>query len=103
MLREFTKSDWDGFAGAEKFTDGSEPLYGEIEILGFPEYVDENTGGNTMFIADRYGVELIDQDGKAWQLYFGTGFTPELGRCIATYLNGKRLSNIESMGFTRIL
>lgn len=36
LLREFTKIDWMGFAGAEPFQDGSSPLiaeYGELYIL----------------------------------------------------------------------
>ena len=35
-LREFTKNDWRGFAGAEPFKDGSSPLiaeYGELYII----------------------------------------------------------------------
>lgn len=30
-LREFTKSDWHGFAGAEEFSDGSQPLIGHYQ------------------------------------------------------------------------
>ena len=30
-LREFTKNDWMAFSGAERFTDGSEPLIAESE------------------------------------------------------------------------
>lgn len=36
LLREFTKNDWMGFAGAEPFKDGSSPLiaeYGELYII----------------------------------------------------------------------
>ena len=36
LLREFTKIDWTGFAGAELFQDGSSPLiaeYGELYII----------------------------------------------------------------------
>lgn len=31
-LRPFKREDWFGFAGAESFEDGSDPLIGEIEV-----------------------------------------------------------------------
>lgn len=31
MLRRFTKEDWYGWAGAERFEDGSEPFIGEFD------------------------------------------------------------------------
>lgn len=31
-MRQFTKSDWYGYAGAEKFSDGSEPLIGRHKL-----------------------------------------------------------------------
>lgn len=47
-LRPFTKSDWYGYAGAEKFPDGSEPLiyedpgpYGGAVIVSYDSYTDD--------------------------------------------------------------
>lgn len=31
-MREFTKNDWTGMAGAERFKGGAEPLIGEMKI-----------------------------------------------------------------------
>lgn len=33
MMKEFTKQDWYGYAGAEEFEDGSQPLIGGYGVL----------------------------------------------------------------------
>ncbi len=33
--RRFVESDWYGLAGCERFSDGSEPFIGEIEVDGY--------------------------------------------------------------------
>jgi hypothetical protein len=61
-LRPFTRNDWYGFAGAECFADGSEPLIGIV-----------TTGGaETCVIVDAAGVSFNfaneDGDFAAWML-----------------------------------
>lgn len=56
--RRFTKTDWDAFAGAEKFNEKSEPFIYEKEM-------NDGLVGLTL-IADRTGIELMmtcEEDG----------------------------------------
>lgn len=47
-LREFNDNDWNGFAGATKFNDGSQPQIAEDD--------------NFTVVADRTGVDVYIQD-----------------------------------------
>ena len=52
-IRTFTKHDWDAFAGAECFENGSQPLIFEAEL---------NDGQSCLtVIADRTGLEIYIQ------------------------------------------
>lgn len=45
MMRDFTKEDWMMYSGAEKFSEGSEPMIGEY--------------GPVTIIADKFGVTVL--------------------------------------------
>lgn len=53
MLRKFTKSDWDAFAGAEVMPNGDEPLIGESDVVNVVV-----SGGPD----DNYNVETIKHE-----------------------------------------
>lgn len=59
MMRDFTKEDWMAYSGAEKFSDGSEPMVGEygpiIIVVDRYEVSIEALDENTMFVLD--GIE----------------------------------------------
>lgn len=44
MMRDFTKYDWMGYAGAENFSDGSEPMFGSY--------------GPIFVVIDRYEIQV---------------------------------------------
>ena len=52
QMRPFEKVDWYGWAGAEKFSDGSSPYIGEVTFPSFPE----GKGDGATVIADHNGV-----------------------------------------------
>lgn len=59
MMRDFTKSDWMTYSGAENFSDGSEPMLGEYGpisvVIDRYEIQVDILNENEMFILD--GVE----------------------------------------------
>jgi len=62
-LRPFSKSDWMGFAGAEEFEDGSEPLIGEIRVADdWPENLESMDGG-VVVVVDANGIEVVGEAG----------------------------------------
>jgi hypothetical protein len=69
-VKPFTKNDWYGFAGAEPFADGSEPMIG---------YDNEQ---NIMVIADGTGISLVVYSGpsenptEAWYYWQGPANHP---------------------------
>ena len=69
-LKEFTKTDWYGYAGVERFADGSEPMIAGVDVT-------DNSG--VTVIADRTGVEVnINYDaGDEGDKYFA--YSIELG------------------------
>jgi len=80
QLRPFSKNDWYGFAGAEKFADGSEPLIAWVDFTQWPDesfqghesgpidggavIVDGNqisvSGNNAAFVKDTSGDKEAD-------------------------------------------
>lgn len=66
-LTPFTKTDWYGFAGAEKFEDGSEPLLAEIQVTNWPEPDFEDGSkplAEVILIVDGNGVSLNGMNGS---------------------------------------
>jgi hypothetical protein len=68
-LRPFTKEDWYGLAGAERFPDGTEPLIGEVAVINWPEL--EEFGpekgqslSKATLIVDARGVSLMGIEGE---------------------------------------
>lgn len=59
MMRDFTKADWMTYSGAEKFSDGSEPMIGEYGpisvVIDKYEISVEALDENTIFVLD--GIE----------------------------------------------
>jgi hypothetical protein len=50
--RSFSESDWWGFAGAECFENGDQPLIAEMEISGLPAVICHDRNGASIFVAD---------------------------------------------------
>jgi hypothetical protein len=60
-LRPFTEDDWDGLAGAEKFADGTNPLYGEVDgVFGWPEDLGETH--TIAVVVGGTGISLVGMD-----------------------------------------
>ena len=93
MVREFTVYDWHGYAGAERFSDGSAPLIGECNAV--------------VVIADRYQIE-ISVLGKIFSLqgingmkYYKKGIVERILK-IAERRTPKEIENaLLGMGFER--
>lgn len=64
-LRPFDKNDWQGFAGAENFDDGTEPMIGEVKVTGWPE--EHYDGGKALdeavIIVDGRGTSINGMNG----------------------------------------
>lgn len=68
--KPFDKLDWDGFAGAEPFTDGSEPLIAEGKFLDAPftDYL-FIADGNGFFVSLMRGTDAGETyEQEDWQL-----------------------------------
>jgi hypothetical protein len=57
-LREFTKADWDGWAGAERGPAGEVPLIGDGRVTQFVAGEREPYVLDSVMIADRNGIEV---------------------------------------------
>lgn len=73
----FTDSDWHGFAGCERFTDGSNPF---IRDLGGVWFVVVDRLGFTVYGATDSGQEV------EFQAYMRDGITPAMAELIANAL-----------------
>jgi hypothetical protein len=62
QLRPFEKTDWYGWAGAEKFEDGSEPLIAWVPLASWPdegiEYGPEEGVKDAVVIVDQHGISV---------------------------------------------
>jgi hypothetical protein len=81
-LRPFEKHDWYGWAGAQNFPDGSEPLIGEVQVTNWPE--EDFEGGRSMpaatIIVDAQGISINGMNGAYadWRSGIGGGSKEEL-------------------------
>ena len=91
-LRTFEKADWDGFAGCEKFADGSEPLIGTFRPFikmgrGGPEF-----GEMAVVVFDATGacaiLDYSTDDFGGWTLDH-PGMTPSIARRLAASIDMK--------------
>ena len=58
MTRRFDERDWDAFAGAEKFSDGSEPFIAEVEYRDVAATIITDATATTVYLLDAGGNEL---------------------------------------------
>jgi hypothetical protein len=58
-LKPFTKEDWYGLAGAERFDDGSEPLIATFKVTNWPN-LDPAAGGEVTMTVDKEGIQILD-------------------------------------------
>jgi hypothetical protein len=56
QLRDFTQTDWYGFAGAESFPDGRPPLLGEVAVDGGDFHMNADGG---LLLVDATGISLV--------------------------------------------
>jgi hypothetical protein len=85
-LREFTKNDWYGYAGAERFSDGSQPLigrYGIVEIV-----VDAN--GIGVLVDDTKETEY----GGWYMSSYDKKYSLDVAKSIAEWIVGKTKKQI---------
>lgn len=69
-LRPFTSDQWESFAGAEKFDDGSEPVWGEVTVCGDSEVVVIDARGVTVTSFDeefRYDTSNRSESEMVWR------------------------------------
>lgn len=62
-VRKFRKEDWWGWASAESFSDGSDPVIGEFDEVSIPKQGIEHAIGTV--IADNFGITIdfeVDDD-----------------------------------------
>lgn len=86
-LKEFTKKDWYGLAGAERFGDGSEP-----QIAGW-----EDGNVEVEVIADRNGVSvMLFADGEWYSFSADVGYT--MPKEFILILARKLIADIENLG-----
>lgn len=96
-LKEFTESDWMGFAGAEA-PEGGEPLMGELKVEDWPEEEALEEGGGVVVVVDKNGLQIIGLN--LWLNHPATSF--EEGKKIAEALPEKTtMAELEKMGFTK--
>ena len=96
MMRDFTKYDWMGYAGAENFSDGSEPMFGSygpiFVVIDRYEIQVDVPNENEMFVLD--GIE----DHKEYK--------QDIAERILTEVKGKTPREIgkflAGMGFERV-
>lgn len=110
-LRPFRKEDWYGYAGAEPFDDGSDPLIGEIEVRveGLPYFAIVILDAEGLHIDAQPADDLIAEEllhnlgedaiaDEAWEQLevapFGAWFScPEAARALAMLRDG--VSDVE--------
>ena len=101
-MREFTNTDWYGYAGCEAFPNGQPPLIAYVETPG---------DGGLCLVVDATGayVELTDADGAClWTANLPLDLQPRaLGQHIVAHLDLRTAletntltSYLESLGFT---
>ena len=98
-LRPFSKSDWMGFAGAEEFEDGSEPLIGEIRVADdWPENLESMDGG-VVVVVDANGIEVVGEAG--WYDYRAADANKEdLLNVVNQLKEPLTIKQLEDLGFT---
>ncbi len=79
-MREFTKNDWNAYAGATPFADGSEPWIGEIEVGDV--YIVVIVAGEGVTI------ESFTSDGDPIAMWSNDRLTKEEGLAYARALSG---------------
>jgi hypothetical protein len=90
-LKTFTEHDWDGFAGAEKFKDGSNPLIG--------------SDCKALVIADRDGIYVwLDEDENAmgWALDLKTATKRAILIVAENLPDPLTEKDLEELGFERV-
>lgn len=59
ILREFSKADWYGFAGAEPAADGRMPLMSDVMVDEWPDWDTEDGARIMAVILDASGLSII--------------------------------------------
>jgi len=96
-VKEFTKVDWYGFAGAESFANGSEPLLGYATVdASWPEdrsllvaEVEDNELPTVNVIADAGGITVQGVDGFfnfPASTFLGQFWTPNVAKAMCAEL-----------------
>lgn len=94
-FREFTQTDWYGWAGAEPFAGGQPPLICEVDLT--------EDGRSAVILLDRNGIEVdffseeVD-DAEVWSMDESNRM---LARLIAEGLDLAN-ANLEELGFKKI-
>ena len=94
-LSKFKKHDWNGFAGAEEFQDGSAPLIGE---LNFILNQDTPLGNSAIVIVDRYSISVITETGMEFS-FDGKNDLSQLIRTACFLSDETSLADLIQMGF----
>jgi hypothetical protein len=87
--KRFTEGDWMGFAGAEPFADGTDPLLAELHVDGQP----------ALAIFDATGIRVVVFEGECEQLVLFTLPADRAAQVIALLPESTTMSTLVGFGF----
>jgi len=94
-MRNFTKTDWYAFAGAEGWSDTKPPL-----INDEPIYLEGYADDTTVVIIDQFGIGCYMEDGEYLHMNFSAGISHRLGKILGEALPAKtNVKELVDIGF----